>query len=119
MHRAVRATAQELMKAITEVCLTFGVPEEIASDGGPQFVSEEFRSFCESWGIHQRVSLAYFPHSDTRAEVGVKTIKRMLRDNLGRDGALDSAAFRALLKYGTLLTETPVGHPPRWSSVVK
>ena len=100
VHRALKATAQELVKAVTEVCLTFGVPEEIASDGGPQFVSEEFRGFCDSWGIQQRISSAYFPHSNTRAEIGVKTVKRLIRDNLGKDGALGSAAFgRALLEY--------------------
>ena len=100
VHRATKATARELVKAVMEVCLTFGVPEEISSDGGPQFVAEEFRSFCESWGIRQRVSSAYFPHSNTRAEVGVKTLKRMIRDNLGRDGALGTVAFgQALLEY--------------------
>ena len=76
------------------------VPEEIASDGGSQFVSSEFKEFCELWGIDQRISSSYFPHSNTRAEVGVKTVKRMIRDNLGADGSLESVKFaRALLEY--------------------
>ena len=63
-------------------------------------MSEEMKTFCKTWGIRQRISSAYFPHSNTRAEVGVKTLKRMLRDNMGAGGSLDSIKFaRALLEY--------------------
>ena len=80
--------------------MTYGVPEEFSSDGGPQFVSAEFREFCATWGIRQRISSAYFPHSNTRAEVAVKTVKRMIRDNLGNDGGLNGVDFaRSLLEY--------------------
>ena len=63
-------------------------------------MSAEFREFCATWGMRQRISFAYYPHSNTRAEVAVKTVKRMIRDNLGTDGGLDGVNFaRSLLEY--------------------
>ena len=100
MHQARKGGAMELVALVREVCMTFGVPEEVSSDGGPQFVSAEFAGFCKDWGIKQRVSSAYFPHSNTRAELGVKSMKRLLRDNLGRDGTLDNTRVaRAIMEY--------------------
>ena len=100
VHQACKMSSSELIRVLKEVCTTYGVMEELSSDGGPQFVSAEFRQFCELWGIRQRVSSAYFPHSNSWAELGVKTVKRMLRENLGADGALDLAEVcRALLEY--------------------
>ena len=41
-----------------------------------------------------------FPHSNCRAEVGVKTIKRLITGNVGREGSLDIDKFqRAILQY--------------------
>ena len=46
------------------------------------------------------MSSAYFPHSNQRAELGVRAAKRMLRENLTPTGSLDSDRFlRALLTY--------------------
>ena len=54
--------------------------------------------FCNRWGISQRISSAYNPSSNKRAEVAVKSAKRMVRDNLANDGSLDTDAFgRAIL----------------------
>ena len=41
-----------------------------------------------------------YPHSNCRAEVAVKTVKRLLIDNTGPSGTLDTDAFhRAMLQY--------------------
>ena len=29
----------------------YGIPKKLVTDNGPQFVSDEFRKFTESWGI--------------------------------------------------------------------
>ena len=57
-----------------------------------------FRDFCSRWGIQQRISSAYHAHSNKRAEVAVKSAKRLIHDSLGPGGSLDiDALARALL----------------------
>ena len=50
------------------------------------------------------MSSAYFPHINLRAEMGVKTVKCMIADNMGPGGSLDSDLFNhALLIYRNTL----------------
>ena len=49
--------------------------------------------FLRQWGVHHRGSSAYNPQSNGRAEVAVKTVKRMLQSNVGPSGSLNTDAF--------------------------
>ncbi|CAL4067943.1 unnamed protein product, partial [Meganyctiphanes norvegica] len=94
------AGATGLVASLKNVFATFGIPEELASDGGPEFTASATRNFLSSWGVHHRLSSVAFPHSNCRAELGVKSMKRLLTGNTGHGGSLDSDAFRrALLQY--------------------
>ena len=85
---------------LTDLCRGFGVPETITSDGGPQFMAKEVQNFLEQHGIHHRLSSVAFPHANCRAEVAVKTAKRLIRDNVNADGGLDMLKLtRALLQH--------------------
>ena len=54
----------------------------------------------KEWNVRNRISSAYFPHSNLRAEQGVRTVKRILRGNVGPNGTLDcNEVARALLNY--------------------
>ena len=89
-----------LCNALRKVFSTFGVSEEISSDGGPEFVSREAQDFFQRWRVTHRLSSAYFPQSNGRAEVAVKMTKRLLRENTRSDGSLDADTFvKALLQY--------------------
>ena len=55
--------------------MLYGVAEEVASDMGPQFKSSKFEQFLKRYGVRHRQSSAYFPHSNCRAELAVKTGK--------------------------------------------
>ena len=79
-----------LCDALRRVFQTFGVPDEISSDGGREFISEEAVAFYDKWGVSHRLSSAYFPQSNGRAEVAVKTTKRLLEDNMNADGSLNN-----------------------------
>ena len=68
---------------------TYGAPEEISSDGGPPFESHEYDSFLRNWGIRKRMSSAYYAQSNGRAELAVKTAKRILADNTESSGHLN------------------------------
>ena len=88
-----------LCRALRQVFATFGVPEELSSDGGPEFVSQETKDFLSRWGVRHRLSSAYFPQSNGRAEVAVKMTKRLLEDNVTENGDLNTdKVLRALLQ---------------------
>ena len=79
---------------------TYGAPEELSADGGPLFESQEYDSFLKNWGVRKRTSSAYYPQSNGRAELAVKTAKHILASNMDNCSRLcyDCAA-RALLTH--------------------
>ena len=114
--------AESLIQRLREIFITFGVPEELSSDGGSQFTAGITQEFLKSWGVHHRLSSVANPHSNNRAEVAVKTCKKMLMANTGPTGSLNVDAFqRAMLIYrNSIDPETKTspamivfGHPTR------
>ena len=93
-------SAAGLISTLRKVFTTFGVPEELSSDGGPQFVASNTRKFLKDYGVHHRLSSVAFPRSNGRAEVAVKTVKRLLMENTCPNGDLNNDSFqRAMLNY--------------------
>ena len=92
--------SQGLIDCLRRTFVTYGIPDELSSDGGPEFTSSALRQFLKTWGVHHRLSSVAFPHSNCRAEVGVKTVKRLITDNTGPQGELETDALqRAILQY--------------------
>ena len=92
--------ATGLVSILRETFSTLGAPEELASDGGPEFTASITRKFLQDWGVHHRLSSVAFARSNGRAEVGVKTVKRLMMENTGPGGDLNNDAFhRAMLQY--------------------
>ena len=80
--------------------LTFRISRELAIDEGSQFRAGDTKRFLEAWGCNKRLSSDYYPHSNCRAELGVKSAKRLLRENINHDGSLSTDKFlRALLTH--------------------
>lgn len=89
-----------LIDCLRRTFATFGIPDELASDGGPEYKAKDTATFLKAWGVHHRKSSVANPHSNARAEIGVKTSKRMLMSNTGPNGELDVNAFQiAMLQY--------------------
>ena len=94
------AGAKGLIRCLRQVFATFGVAEDLTSDGGPEFTAGEVECFLDRWNVHHRISAAYNSEGNGRAEVCVKAMKRLLDDNVNADGSLDSdAVVAALLQY--------------------
>ena len=89
-------------KTITILCDMFaryGLPRQIVTDNGPQFVSEEFQRFMSANGIkHVRCS-PYHPASNGAAERLVQTVKKALRAGHLSGESLDHSLAAFLLKY--------------------
>ena len=93
-------SADKLIKMLREFFANHGIPEEISSDGGLTYMAYETQKFLQDYGVHHRVSSVAFPHSNQRAELGCKSIKRMIRENTGPGGTLNSDKFlRAVMTY--------------------
>ena len=55
------------------------------------------KDYIAEWGIHRSVA---YPHGNSRAEIGVKTVKQALASNTPDSGDLDTDRFqRAVLTY--------------------
>ena len=111
-----------LIKALKHLFAGFGVPLELSSDGGPEFKSHDLEDFLSRWGVHHRKSSAYHPRSNGRAEVTVKAMKRLLQENVGVNGEIDSDRYvQAILQFrntpesdsGLSPSEVLFGHPLR------
>ena len=53
-------TSTMIIASLEQMFLTHGLPYVITSDNGPQFVSSQFKEFCERNGInHRRITLLW------------------------------------------------------------
>lgn len=100
-HIVASATgAKGFLSAVITYFSTFGVAEEISTDGGPEFTAKETEEFFKRWGVKHRLSSAYYPQSNGRAEVAVKSMKRLLTSHTDMYGSVDTEAVAAgLLQY--------------------
>ena len=103
-HRSVTGICQEATGIFRHI---YGIAEELASEGGPEFTAAFTQQFLRDWGVAHRLLSVAYPHSNTRAEIGVKSAKRMIMENTGPHGDVDIPAFqRTMLTYRN--TPTPL-----------
>ena len=67
-----------IIKHLKKVFREIGVPRCIVSDGGTQFMSQEFKYFMKMWDIQHRVTSPTNAQSNGQAEHFVQTIKNSL-----------------------------------------
>ena len=92
--------AKGLKSLLRDLFGTFGIPESLTSDGGPEFTAGETANFLKIYDVAHRFSSVGNPHGNQRAEAGVKSMKRLIRENTNADGKLDNERFtRAILQY--------------------
>lgn len=46
-------TSAKTIEVLHRICASYGVPEVVVSDNGPQFTSSEFKQFLRGNGIKQ------------------------------------------------------------------
>ena len=90
-------TAQRTIAELRKIFAAHGLPEQLVSDSGPQFVSEEFATFMKTNGVKHIRCAPYHPASNGAVERLVQTFKKAIKT--GRDTNLALASF--LLSYRT------------------
>ena len=66
------------VEALCQLLTPFGIPEKIFSDGGPQFISKNFKDFCSRNFIESIPSSPNNPQSNGVAENAVKEMKKLI-----------------------------------------
>ena len=61
------------------VICRFGVPKEIVTDNGSQFISFDFQDFCKEWGIQLSFSTPRYPQANGQAESTNKTVINIIK----------------------------------------
>ncbi|KFD64072.1 hypothetical protein M514_12590 [Trichuris suis] len=87
-----------LIKHCRGLFATFGLQRYIVSDNGPQFVSEEFATFCRSNNIVQVRTTPYLPKINGLAERAVRTFKERLA-KAGEVSEMELCLQRFLFSY--------------------
>ncbi|XP_059059126.1 uncharacterized protein K02A2.6-like [Achroia grisella] len=79
-------TSRATISRLDNIFATFGIPKYIVTDNGPQFISSEFRSYCQSIGTTHIKTTPYHPRTNGLAERAVRTFKeRMLASDKNID----------------------------------
>ena len=91
-------------KTITELWKLFssyGLPDQLVSDNGPQFTSDEFSCFMKANGIKHILTSPYHPKSNGEAERFVQTLKNALRRERQESDSIHTKLSRFLMSYRT------------------
>ncbi|XP_055958471.1 uncharacterized protein K02A2.6-like [Patella vulgata] len=71
-------TSRKTIETLRTLFASYGLPEDVVSDNGPQFISYEFKDFLSKNGVRQILTPPYHPASNGAAERSVQTVKQGL-----------------------------------------
>nr|XP_006818475.1 PREDICTED: uncharacterized protein K02A2.6-like [Saccoglossus kowalevskii] len=75
-----------------------GIPENVISDNGPQFISNEYETFAREWEFEYITCSPYHSQSNGKVESAVKISKKIIKKTNKDKKDLQLAIFR-LAKY--------------------
>ena len=87
-------TAEKTCEILRTLFASYGLPEEIVTDNGPQFISSAFKSFLKRNGVRHTLVPPYHPASNGAAERSVQILKRNLEKQVLQKGAFLPMARR-------------------------
>ncbi|XP_010451170.2 PREDICTED: uncharacterized protein LOC104733278 [Camelina sativa] len=78
-----KVTSDEVEQFVLKsIIYRYGVPHEIVTDNGPQFISSKFEEFCTKWKIRLNKSTPRYPQGNGQAEAMNKVILANLKKRL-------------------------------------
>lgn len=104
-------TSEKTIEVLRSIFARNGIPRQIVSDNGPQFVSEEFRNFVKANAIRHTTSAPYHPSTNGLAERFVQSFKMAMRSSAKDPGSINKKLSNFLMAYRnaphTTTNETP------------
>ncbi|KAF6028631.1 hypothetical protein EB796_013067 [Bugula neritina] len=97
-----QTTSRQTVQVLKDIFAIEGVPTTIVTDNGPQFSSQEFTNFCNSFHINHVLSPPYHPPSNGEAERFVRTFKSSVDKNCEGGASLDESIRLTLASYRTI-----------------
>ena len=92
-------TTTKTIEVLRRLFATYGLPLQIVSDNGPQFIAEEFASFLKANGVRHTRSAPYHPASNGEAERFVRTFKEAMKATKYESLTLSHRLQNFLLAY--------------------
>ena len=92
-------TSAHVINVLRVIFSRFGLPHQLVSDNGTQFVSSEFEHFLKTNGIRHITSAPYHPATNGLAERFVQTFKTALRAMKFDAGEVSKKLAQFLLMY--------------------
>ena len=92
-------TSTKTIHILRTIFARYGIPEQLVSDNGPQFKSDEFEVFMKQNGIRHITSAPYHPSTNGLAERFVQTVKNGLKSMVGEEGSITQKLSRFLIAY--------------------
>ena len=72
-------TSSKTIAVLRQLFATYGLPQQLVSDNGPQFTSDEFAAFLKGNGVQHSRCTPYHPASNGEAERFVRTFKEAMK----------------------------------------
>ena len=92
-------TTEKTITELRKLFAAYGLPEQIVTDNGTQFTSEEFQMFMKQNAVKHIHSAPYHPATNGEAERFVQTFKRALKAAKSDPGSTFDKLQRFLLSY--------------------
>ena len=99
--------AADVIKATKSHFAHHGIPEQLISDNGPRYISDEFKLFAREWDFEHKPVDPYNSQANGKVESAVKKAKRILR----KSKKSNSDAFLALLDQHNTPTQDICSSP--------
>ncbi|XP_060587297.1 uncharacterized protein K02A2.6-like [Ruditapes philippinarum] len=92
-------TTSKTIEILRSIFADFGICDELVSDNGPQFISDEFQKFLSQNGVKHIRGAPYHPKTNGLAERFVQTFKQALKASKNDSGTLQTKLSRFLMQY--------------------
>lgn len=100
------ASVTETILRLKRIFSRLGIPKSIRADNGPQFISKQFKQFCNSYAILLEHSPPYWPQANGEVERQNRSLEKRLQIAYGAGKDLSNELSDYLLMYHSTIHST-------------